>query len=29
VHLPGLAFFIAAVVLASGALLGWRTSGRG
>ena len=28
-HLPGLAFFIAALVLASGALLGWRTSGRG
>lgn len=28
VHLPGLAFFIAAVVLASAAVLGWRTSGR-
>lgn len=27
-HLPGLAFYIAAVVLALAALIGWRTSGR-
>jgi MFS transporter, DHA1 family, tetracycline resistance protein len=28
VHLPGLAFFIASLVLALAALVGWRTSGR-